>query len=153
MRQSKGKVDMNIKIQKLHDDVKLPEYKTTGSSGADVYAYLPAGDTVIYVQEICKIPTGWKVEIPKGYELQVRSRSGLASKGVAVVNSPGTIDSDFRGEVNIILINHGSSYREIRHGDRIAQIVLKSIEPVLWEEVDKLRDSQRGEGGFGHTGR
>ena len=144
---------MNIKIQKLHDDVKLPEYKTPGSSGADVYAYLPKRDRVLHVGEIYKVPTGWKVEIPRGYELQVRPRSGLAGKGVTVANAPGTIDSDFRGEIHILLINLGTSGRSIRHGDRIAQVVLKSVEPILFEEVEELRDSQRGEGGFGHTGR
>ena len=144
---------MNINIQKLHDDVKLPEYKTSGSSGADIYAYLPDGDVQLYKGEIYRIPTGWKVDIPRGYEILVRPRSGLAGKGVTVVNSPGTIDSDFRGEVQVLLINHGTSSREIRHGDRIAQIVLKKVEPILFTEVSSLRDTARGSDGFGSTGR
>ena len=132
---------MQIKIKKLHDDVKLPTYATDGSAGMDVYAYtfgwMPTNETRVF-------PLGFSVEIPYGYELQVRSRSGLSIKGVTVANSPGTIDSDFRGEVGVIL--HSKYGHFVEDGDRIAQMVLCPVERCEWEEVKELDDTERGEG-------
>ena len=99
------------------------------------------------------VPTSISIELPPGYEAQVRPRSGLAYKhGITVLNTPGTIDADYRGEVGVILINHGSTPFVVRRGDRIAQLVVARVEHVVWERADDLSDTQRGEGGFGHTG-
>jgi len=136
----------------------LPEYKTSGSAGMDICADLcygntePVGDLYIEQGHIFKVPTGIYLEIPMGYECQVRSRSGLASKGICVANSPGTIDSDYRGEVCILLVNHGSDGYTIKHGDRIAQLVFNKIEQPEFYVVDQLESTDRGEGGFGSTG-
>ena len=131
---------------------KLPEYKTLGSAGADVCALLE-NDVVIKSGDFALIPTGLFFEIPQGFEIQVRSRSGLAAKnGVCVLNSPGTIDSDYRGEVKVILINHGKEDFVVHSGDRIAQLVFARALQATFEKASSLSDTQRGEGGFGSTG-
>lgn len=141
---------VNVINQSKHN---LPEYKTSGSAGVDVKANLEA-PVAIKPMERVLIPTGIFVEIPFGYEIQVRPRSGLTLKhGISVVNSPGTIDSDYRGEIKIILINLSSEIYKIEDGERIAQLVLAKHDWIEWEQVEVLSDSDRGEGGFGHTGK
>lgn len=130
----------------------LPEYKTKGAAGVDLKANIEE-EIVLKPLERKLIPTGLYVEIPEGYEGQVRPRSGLAIKhGVTVLNAPGTIDSDYRGEICVILINLGNEDFVINPGDRIAQFVLNKYECIDFELIDKLSDTERGKGGFGHTG-
>lgn len=130
----------------------LPAYATHGSAGMDVRAVL-ADSITIQPGAVAMIPTGLAVAIPLGYEMQVRSRSGLAAKnGVFCLNSPGTIDSDYRGEVKVILANFGAEPFTISNGDRIAQLVVAKHEHVRWKEVTTLPETDRGEGGFGSTG-
>ena len=130
----------------------LPEYKTKGAAGVDLKANIEE-EIVLKPLERKLIPTGLYVEIPEGYEGQVRPRSGLAIKhGVTVLNAPGTIDSDYRGEICVILINFGNEDFVINPGDRIAQFVLNKYECIDFELIDKLSDTERGKGGFGHTG-
>jgi len=147
---------ITLKIKRLSDkfnDIPLPEYATAGSSGMDLRA-AAENEIRIPVGKISLIPTDLSVEIPEGYELQVRPRSGLAVKhGIGILNSPGTIDSDYRGEVKVILINFGEEDFVIRRGDRIAQMVLSKVYLAEINETDELNNSRRGEGGFGHTGR
>ncbi|NDA62174.1 MAG: dUTP diphosphatase [Chitinophagia bacterium] len=131
----------------------LPAYATEGSSGVDVRANI---DQPIVLQSLERtlVPTGLFVEIPLGYEIQVRPRSGLAVKqGLTCLNTPGTIDADYRGEIKVILINLSQESQTIQHGDRIAQLVLQSIEIINWKMVDQLNETNRGAGGFGHTGK
>ena len=131
--------------------VPLPRYMTGGSVGLDVAAALE-DDVVLAPLERALIPTGFALALPAGYEAQIRPRSGLALKqGVTLVNSPGTIDSDYRGEVQLAMINLGTEPVTIRHGDRIAQMVVQPVPRVRWEEVDDLPASAREAGGFGHT--
>ena len=140
------------RINKIFDDIPLPEYATEGSSGLDLRAAVENG-VVIEKGKFALIPTNLRVEIPLGYEIQVRPRSGLAAKnGIGVLNSPGTIDSDYRGEVKIILFNFGIDDFTIKRGDRIAQMVLSKVYKMIIEETHELNNSNRGEGGFGHTG-
>lgn len=130
----------------------LPEYATLSSAGMDVRASLDSAVTLAPLQR-AMIPTGLFLEIPAGYEVQVRPRSGLAAKkGITVLNSPGTVDSDYRGEVNVILVNLSDTPFVVEPGERIAQLVLARHEHVEWEEVEELAVSERGEGGFGSTG-
>ena len=130
----------------------IPHYATEGAAGADISAYLSAPVT-LRPGEYKAIPTGLFMEIPEGYEVQVRPRSGLALKhGITVLNAPGTIDSDYRGEVKVILINHSSEAFAIQNGDRIAQIVVARVHRLPFVEVDDLSATERGEGGFGSTG-
>ena len=130
----------------------IPEYKTSGAAGADVYAYLKEPVT-LKVGKSCVIPTGVFYEIPCGYEIQVRPRSGLAAKnGITVLNTPGTIDSDYRGELQIILINLGNEDFTINNGDRIAQIIVAPVTQGNFIQVEKLSVTERGEKGFGSTG-
>jgi dUTP pyrophosphatase len=130
----------------------LPNYETRGSSGLDVRANL-SNSLALGAGERALIPTGLYVEIPKGMECQVRPRSGLAlKKGITVVNSPGTVDADYRGEVGIILINHSFETVMIAPGERIAQLVFCPIIQITWDEKTTLNSSERGEGGFGSTG-
>ncbi len=132
---------------------KLPQYETAGSAGVDLTAHLDAGVT-IPPMERALIPTGIAVEIPGGYEGQVRPRSGLALKhGVTMVNTPGTIDSDYRGEIRVIMVNLGDSPFEVNPGDRIAQLVVSPVVRLAWDEVEMLTDTDRGEGGFGSSGK
>jgi dUTP pyrophosphatase len=131
----------------------LPDYATIGSAGMDVRAHLEVPYTMQSFER-AMIPTGLFVEIPQGYEIQVRPRSGLAVKqGITVLNTPGTIDSDYRGEIKIILINLSQEAQVIQPGDRIAQIVLQNVEQVKWIPAEQLEVTERGAGGFGHTGK
>lgn len=133
-------------------DLSLPCYATEGSSGVDLYAAIE-DEVLIQPGTWEVIPTGIYVEIPEGYEGQVRSRSGLAKDyGVTVLNSPGTIDSDYRGEVKVILINFGKEPFRVKRGDRIAQLVIVPIVRAVFEEVEELSNTERGEEGFGSTG-
>jgi dUTP pyrophosphatase len=134
----------------------IPQYETAGSAGMDIRAHL--NETVsLKPGERALIPTGLYMEMEVGYEAQIRARSGLAIKhGIGLVNAPGTIDSDYRGEIGIILINWSDKTFEIKSGDRIAQMVIARYEQIQWKEVsslEELADSERGSGGFGHTGR
>lgn len=131
----------------------LPEYATEHSAGMDLRANIDA--PIILSPGECKlIPTGLQIELPEGTEAQVRPRSGLAFKhGVTVLNSPGTIDADYRGEVGVLLINHGKEPFEIKDGERVAQLVVSRYERIRFEENADLRASERGTGGFGHTGK
>ena len=132
------------------EGLALPAYATQGAAGMDVLA---AEDVTIAPGQRHAVATGLAVAIPAGYEIQVRPRSGLALKhGIAVPNTPGTIDSDYRGELKVILINHGAEDFAIARGDRIAQLVLAPVTQATWDEVDKLDDTARGAGGFGSTG-
>ncbi len=142
---------MEIKIVNTSEN-QIPEYATAGSSGLDLRADL-LEPVVLKPMERKMIPTGIYLEIPDGYEVQVRPRSGLAlNHGITCLNSPGTVDSDYRGEIKIILINLSEEEHTINSGDRIAQMVLCKIEKAVLEPVIKLETTLRGEGGFGHTG-
>ena len=144
---------VKILIKKTSEEVITPKYKTDGSSGVDLSAFLDK-KIVIKPNNSELIPTGLQVAIPKELEIQIRRRSGLASKeSIGVLNSPGTIDSDYRGELKIILFNHGEKDFIINNGDRIAQMVLVPILKMEFEEVDSLPDTVRGQGGFGSTGK
>lgn len=134
------------------ESMKVPEYETEGSAGMDIRAAV-ASTVTIAPGEIELIPTGLAVAIPEGYELQVRPRSGLAVKfGITLINSPGTIDSDYRGEIKIGLINHGKEPFQVKPGDRIAQLILGVVVKARFKVVTELADTPRGSGGFGHTG-
>ena len=141
---------MRIQVKKIRD-VQLPSYSHAGDSGADL---VNAGETTVLKAGERKIfPSGIKVAIPQGYEIQVRSRSGLAiKKGIMVLNSPGTIDAGYRGEVGVILLNTSDKDVEIKQGMKLAQAVLQKVEKISWEETDKLPETTRGSGGFGSTG-
>jgi deoxyuridine 5''-triphosphate nucleotidohydrolase (dut) len=131
----------------------MPAYETVNSAGMDLRAYLPDGELVIKPMQRALVPTGLFMEIPVGYEGQVRPRSGLAIKsGITVLNSPGTIDADYRGEVKVILINLSDVDFVIKSGDRIAQLVIAKHEQPEIVEVQSLSETERGAGGFGHTG-
>lgn len=130
----------------------LPVYKTSGAAGADVCAFLKE-DVVIHHGEYTLVPTGLYFEIPEGYEIQVRPRSGLAFKnGVTVLNTPGTIDSDYRGELKVLLVNLGKEDFTVKSGDRIAQIILAPVTQADFVQAELLSQTERGEGGFGSTG-
>ena len=132
----------------------MPAYETVNSAGMDLRAYLPDGQMVIKPMQRALVPTGLFMEIPVGYEGQVRPRSGLAIKsGITVLNSPGTIDADYRGEVKVILINLSENDFVIKSGDRIAQLVIAKHEQMEVVEVQTLSETERGAGGFGHTGK
>jgi dUTP pyrophosphatase len=142
---------MKIKIVNTSDN-PLPEYETKGSVGLDLRAHLQEPVMMKPLQRAL-IPTGLYIELPDGHEAQIRSRSGLAlKKGLTCLNSPGTIDSDYRGEVKIIMINLSNETTVINTGERIAQLIISKIERVKLHEVDELSETERGEGGFGHTG-
>ena len=141
-----------ILISKLSKNVALPKYETDGSSGLDLAANT---EVPIKIQpgKISIIPTGISVSIPKNFEIQIRPRSGLAAKNqITVLNTPGTIDADYRGEIGVILINLSNKPFTIDNGDRIAQLVIAKHETIHWKETDSLSDSDRGAGGFGSTG-
>ncbi len=146
---------IKVKISRVSpqpSDIPLPAYATEGSAGMDVYA---AVENEINIQpgETTLIPSGCSIELPEGFEAQVRPRSGLAIKHqIGILNSPGTIDSDYRGEIKIILTNFGKAPFSVRRGDRIAQLVVHRYARVEWEEVASLAETSRGDGGFGHTG-
>jgi len=143
---------VKVLIKKLSKDINLPNYETIGSSGLDLIAN-NAEELLIKIGEKQVIPTGIAVSVPRNYEIQIRPRSGLALKqGITVLNTPGTIDSDYRGEIKVILINLGSKSYKVIKGQRIAQMVLCPIVRAEFEEVSELPQSTRGEGGFGSTG-
>jgi dUTP pyrophosphatase len=134
-------------------DLPLPTYMSDHAAGMDMYAAVEK-EAVIPSGEWKLIPTGIAIALPEGYEAQVRPRSGLALKqGVSVLNTPGTVDADYRGEVGVILMNHSQKDLTIKRGDRIAQMIINQIEQVIFEEVKELPGSDRGAGGFGHTGK
>ena len=131
----------------------LPAYATEGSSGMDIRANLEESMVIRPLQRVL-VPTGIFIEIPAGFEAQIRPRSGLALKqGITCLNSPGTIDADYRGEIKVILINLSGEDQVVENGDRIAQAVFQKVERVSWEEVNSISNSGRNEGGFGHTGK
>jgi len=144
-----------VRIARLHGarDLPLPARATRGAAGFDLHAALDA-DLVVAPRARVLVPTGFAIAVPQGYEAQVRPRSGLALQhGIVLPNAPGTIDSDYRGEVKVILCNTGEQAFTIRRGDRIAQLVIAPVIQAEWEEVASLDGTERGSGGFGHTGR
>lgn len=142
---------MKVEIVKLDATLPTPNYAKQGDAGMDIYAAL---DYVLQSGEHKIIPAGLKVAVPYGFELQVRPRSGLAAKhGVSIVNTPGTVDAGYRGEIGVILINHGKEPFTIKRGDRIAQMVFNKVEYVQLQEVVELTATDRGAGGFGSTGK
>ena len=144
---------IKVQIKKLDPKAKIPEYKTEGASGVDIMALLENKIT-LDPGESKIIPTGLSIAFPDDLEVQIRPRSGLAAKSnVSVLNTPGTIDSDYRGEIKIILINHSNEKFEVKNGDRIAHMVLMPVLKFKFEEVSKLDDTIRGSGGFGSTGK
>ena len=144
---------VKILVKKFDKNIKLPTYKTSGSSGMDLVAYIK-NKIIINPGKTAMIPTGIAVAIPKNYEIQIRPRSGLAvNKGISVLNTPGTIDSDYRGEIKIILINLGKKSFDIKSGDRIAQIIVCPVSKAKFKEVKQLPKTTRGKGGFGSTGK
>ena len=144
---------VRVFVKKLNPSVRLPSYKTSGASGMDIMAFIEK-PIELKPGKSCLIPTGLSVSFSKEYEIQIRPRSGLAAKNnISVLNTPGTIDSDYRGELKIILFNHGSENFMINNNDRIAQIVLSPIIKMELEEINELPKTIRGEGGFGSTGK
>ena len=144
---------IKVLVKKKDPSVKLPSYKTNGASGMDLMAYI---DKSIELKpgESCLVPTGLSVAFPEEYEIQIRPRSGLAAKNnISVLNTPGTIDSDYRGEIKVILFNHGNKNFKIDNNDRIAQMILTPVTKMDLEETNELPDSIRGAGGFGSTGK
>jgi len=137
------------------EGLDLPAYETLGAAGMDVRAAVAEDDPlVLNPGEKTMVPTGLSVAIPQGYEIQMRPRSGLAAKhGITCLNSPGTIDSDYRGELKVILINHGQEAFTIARGERIGQMLLAPVTRLVWEQVESLDETDRGAGGFGSTGR
>lgn len=145
-----------LAFEKRHPDARMPELATPGSAGADLHAVMPEGfhAQIVMPGALVIVSTGLAVAIPKGWEIQIRPRSGIAAKhGVTVLNTPGTIDADFRGVIGVILINHGKAPFEIKTGDRIAQMVLAEVPAWKGVFVDGLDETERGAGGFGSTGR
>ena len=143
--------DLEVKIINTSSN-PVPDYATQGSSGMDIRAFLNEPKGLLPFERVL-IPTGIFIELPSGYEAQIRPRSGLAIKqGITCLNTPGTIDADYRGEIKIILINLSNEKQMINPGDRIAQMVIQKVEHVIWCEVNQLEESKRSEGGFGHTG-
>ena len=144
---------VKVLIKKLNPDVKLPIYKTDGSSGVDLMAFIKEPIKVLPKTSVL-VPTGICLAIPKDTEIQIRPRSGLAAKSsIGILNSPGTIDSDYRGEIKIIIFNHGSEQFIVKNNDRIAQMILVPILKIDFEEVNELPETIRGIGGFGSTGK
>ena len=144
------KIDIKV-INRSHHP--LPEYETNEAAGMDVRAYLPKGPVVLKPGERSLIGTGLYMQLPSGYECQIRPRSGLALRhGISVVNTPGTVDADYRGEIGIILINLGQEDFTVNDGDRICQMVVKTYTQVKWQPVEELDRTKREDGSFGHTG-
>lgn len=145
-------IDIEITLEPHAEGLPLPEYETEHAAGMDLRAAIKEGLQVAPGDRTL-VPTGIRIALPPGTEAQVRPRSGLAIKqGISMVNTPGTIDADYRGEIKVILINHGSETFSIQRGDRIAQLVIAPVLKARWRKVDTLKDTERGEGGFGHTG-
>lgn len=152
MSDSPDHVKLRVKRLAGNQDIALPSYETEGASGLDLRAAVN-GELTLHPGEIRLVPTGLAISLPRGHEAQIRPRSGLALKhGVGMVNSPGTIDSDYRGEVGLVLINWGSAPFVIKRGDRIAQMIVTRVSRAEVLEVDGLEPTKRGEGGFGHSG-
>ena len=144
---------IKVQIKKLNSKVKVPKYKTDGSSGVDLEACIE-NPIIVEPNSSKLIPTGISLSIPQDCEVQVRPRSGLAAESsISVLNTPGTIDSDYRGEIKIILFNHGNEQFVVKNGDRIAQMVLVPVFKFQFEEVNELTQTNRGSGGFGSTGK
>ena len=144
---------VKVLIKKLDPTVQIPSYKTEGASGMDLMAFVNE-PIRLAPKNSCLVPTGLSVAFSNDYEIQIRPRSGLAAKkNISVLNTPGTIDSDYRGEIKIILFNHGDKEFIINNKDRIAQMILTPVHKMILEEVDSLPDSVRGKGGFGSTGK
>ena len=147
---------LKIRITRVESglkDIPLPAYATRGSSGMDIYASVE-DDLHLQPGETTLVPTGIRIAVPEGFEAQVRPRSGLAIKHeIGILNSPGTIDSDYRGEVKIVITNFGKKEFIVRRGDRVAQLVISPVVRAIWEEVNSIDETERGEGGFGHTGK
>ena len=144
---------IEMKVRVAHDSIDLPEYETNSSAGMDLRAYLPDGSISLDPKQRTLIGTGLFFEISQGFEVQIRPRSGLALKhGVTVLNSPGTIDADYRGEIKVLLVNLSSVDFIVEDGERIAQMVVARHERIDWNETEELEESQRGMGGFGSTG-
>ena len=144
---------VKVLIKKLSPEVELPSYKTLGASGMDLMAFIKSSITV-KSKTSCLIPTGLSIAFSKDYEVQIRPRSGLAAKNnISVLNTPGTIDSDYRGEIKVIIYNHGSEDFIVNNKDRIAQMILTPIMKMELEETNELPETVRGEGGFGSTGK
>ena len=144
---------VKVLIKKLYPSVQLPSYKSIGASGMDLMAFI---EKTINLRpgKSCIVPTGLSVAFPEKYEIQIRPRSGLAARNnISVLNTPGTIDSDYRGEIKIILFNHGKENFKINKNDRVAQMVLTPIIKMELEEIDELPETVRGDGGFGSTGK
>ena len=143
---------VKVLIKKLSPEVKSPSYKTNGASGMDLIAFVKKPIKIL-PGETNLVPTGISIAIPEGYEIQIRPRSGLAAKNqITILNTPGTIDSDYRGELKIILINHGKKEFIINNNDRVAQMVLTPVSKIELKEVEMLTNTNRGKGGFGSTG-
>ena len=136
-----------------HSSNPLPSYATHGAAGMDLKAYLNA-PLILQPMQRAAVPTGLFIELPEGFEAQIRPRSGLALKhGITCLNTPGTIDADYRGEIKIILINLSQELQTIQHGDRIAQMIVNKVTAVEWQPVVEINETHRGKGGFGHTGK
>jgi dUTP pyrophosphatase len=152
MGDSPDHVTLSVKRLDENKDMALPSYETDGASGLDLRAAVD-GELTLHPGEIRLVPTGLAISLPLGYEAQIRPRSGLALKhGVGMVNTPGTIDSDYRGEIGLVLINWGKAPFVIKRGDRIAQMVVTRVSRAQVLEVDRLETTERGAGGFGHSG-
>ena len=144
--------EVAVKISRLRPGSRLPRYMTAAAAGMDLYVRLDE-DVVLSAGKQVMVPTGIAIALPPGFEAQVRPRSGLAAKhGVTLLNTPGTIDADYRGEISVILINHGAEDFVIRDGERIAQMIIAPVSRCQWQLVDELDETERGSGGFGHTG-
>ena len=144
---------VKVLIKKLSPEVELPSYKTQGSSGVDLMAYI-SSTIIIKPKTSCLIPTGLSLAFSKDYEIQIRPRSGLAAKNnISVLNTPGTIDSDYRGEIKVIIYNHGNEDFIVNKNDRIAQMILTPVLKIEFEEAEELPEPVRGDGGFGSTGK
>ena len=142
-----------VLIKKLDPSVEMPSYKTSGASGMDLMAFIDK-QIILPPKSSCLVPTGLSVAFSKEYEIQIRPRSGLAAKNnISVLNTPGTIDSDYRGEIKIILFNHGNNEFTINNKDRVAQMILMPVHKMELEEVENLPNTLRGKGGFGSTGK
>ena len=141
---------MEVKVKKIHKDAKIPAYAHEGDSGMDLYS---VEETILQPGETKLVKTGLQIAVPKGFEAQVRPKSGLAAKfGVTILNTPGTVDSGYRGEVMIILVNHGKEEYKVEKGKKIAQMVIAKVEEAKIEVVEDLDDTTRKDGGFGSTG-
>ncbi len=142
---------MNIDIKKLHKNAKIPVYQTADSAGADLHACIE-NDMIIADGKVAMVPTGLAAAVPKGYEMQIRARSGLASKGLILPNAPGTIDADYRGEIKVLMLNLSGADFTITPDMRIAQAVIAPIIQAEYKSVEELSSTERGSGGFGSTG-